>query len=147
MWLFYQRSCWSYAAISALESAHHAKTKQSVILSEQQLIDCSHNCDKGGRLCNKGCNGGKAILAYDYMLVKGGVELNKDYKVFFCFSILFWYAFLSKVNLFLFILSRWMKSVILKKKTWQLKYPNMLNHHLIVQRWAMKSGLRMSLAI
>jgi cathepsin F len=49
-------------------------------LSEQQLVDCDHECDPEEQgACDSGCNGGLMTTAYEYTLKAGGLELEKDY--------------------------------------------------------------------
>jgi C1A family cysteine protease len=56
-------SCWAFAAIGALESSFAIFQKIDVpSLSEQELVDCSH--DYG----NDGCNGGLPGYGYNYIL-------------------------------------------------------------------------------
>lgn len=52
-------SCWSFAATSAIESAHAQKSGTLYSLSEQQIVDCDTTC--------YGCNGGLADLAFEYL--------------------------------------------------------------------------------
>ena len=68
-------SCWSFSATAAVEGAHQIATGQLVDLSEQQLVDCSKNCD-GPDNCNAGCNGGLMELAFEYLIVNGQESLT-----------------------------------------------------------------------
>ena len=54
-------SCWSFAAIGALEGAHFAASGELLSFSEQQLIDCPDR--KAGTM---GCHGGDPYSAFDY---------------------------------------------------------------------------------
>ncbi|KAH7567190.1 hypothetical protein ACOSQ2_011328 [Xanthoceras sorbifolium] len=72
-------ACWAFASIATVETAHFLANDKLVDMSEQQLIDCSHECTDDKVVCNRGCKGGKHILAYSYMLKVGGVEAAKDY--------------------------------------------------------------------
>jgi len=65
-------SCWAFSAVAALESAHAIKTKNLVLLSEQQMVDCS----KTGNL---GCDGGDPRTAYDDIIKEGGEESSDAY--------------------------------------------------------------------
>ena len=40
-------SCWAFAATGAMESKHALETHKLLSLSEEQLVDCSHNRDNG----------------------------------------------------------------------------------------------------
>ncbi|KAM0856114.1 hypothetical protein ACQ4PT_049308 [Festuca glaucescens] len=53
--------CWAMAVVASVEALHNMKTKQSVLLSVQELIDCNTK--------NNGCQGGSPELALDYILV------------------------------------------------------------------------------
>ncbi|KAK8558520.1 hypothetical protein V6N13_098176 [Hibiscus sabdariffa] len=73
-------SCWSFSTTGALEGAHFLATGELVSLSEQQLVDCDHECDpeeKGA--CDSGCNGGLMNSAFEYTLKAGGLMREEDY--------------------------------------------------------------------
>ncbi|XP_062076853.1 probable cysteine protease RD19B [Humulus lupulus] len=73
-------SCWSFSTTGALEGANFLSTGELVSLSEQQLVDCDHECDpeeKGS--CDSGCNGGLMNSAFEYTLKAGGLMKEKDY--------------------------------------------------------------------
>ena len=53
-------SCWAFSAVAVLESWALLK-KENIILSEQQLVDCSFNYG------NHGCNGGYNYKALAYV--------------------------------------------------------------------------------
>ncbi|KAH7524152.1 cysteine proteinase 15A [Ziziphus jujuba] len=73
-------SCWSFSTTGALEGAHFLTTGELVSLSEQQLVDCDHECDpEEYGACDAGCNGGLMTTAFEYILKAGGVEREKDY--------------------------------------------------------------------
>ncbi|KAL5055536.1 hypothetical protein RYX36_036218 [Vicia faba] len=73
-------SCWSFSTTGALEGAHYLATGELVSLSEQQLVDCDHECDpEEAGSCDSGCNGGLMNSAFEYILKSGGVMREKDY--------------------------------------------------------------------
>ncbi|KAK9743435.1 hypothetical protein RND81_03G239100 [Saponaria officinalis] len=73
-------SCWSFSATGALEGAHFLATGELVSLSEQQLVECDHECDPEERdSCDAGCNGGMMNNAFEYILKAGGVQREEDY--------------------------------------------------------------------
>jgi C1A family cysteine protease len=52
-------SCWSFAATASLEGRYAIKKGAKVLLSEQQMVDCS--------TANNGCNGGWSSRALQYI--------------------------------------------------------------------------------
>ncbi|KAB5561363.1 hypothetical protein DKX38_006320 [Salix brachista] len=73
-------SCWSFSATGALEGAHFLATGELVSLSEQQLVDCDHECDpEEPGSCDSGCNGGLMNSAFEYSLKAGGLMRKEDY--------------------------------------------------------------------
>ncbi|RVX15015.1 Cysteine protease RD19A [Vitis vinifera] len=73
-------SCWSFSTTGALEGAHFLATGNLVSLSEQQLVDCDHECDpEEYGACDRGCNGGLMNTAFEYILKAGGVVRGEDY--------------------------------------------------------------------
>ncbi|KAK3009727.1 hypothetical protein RJ639_013069 [Escallonia herrerae] len=73
-------SCWSFSTAGALEGAHYLSTGELVSLSEQQLVDCDHECDPAERdSCDSGCNGGLMTNAFEYTLRVGGLQREVDY--------------------------------------------------------------------
>lgn len=65
-------SCWAFAAVASIEATIWLRNKTSVVLSPQQLVDCS------GKYGNEGCDGGIVGWAYDYIWDKGSV-MEKSY--------------------------------------------------------------------
>ncbi|XP_006665032.3 cysteine proteinase 1 [Oryza brachyantha] len=73
-------SCWSFSASGALEGANYLATGEMKVLSEQQMVDCDHECDSSEPdSCDAGCNGGLMTNAFSYLLKSGGLESEKDY--------------------------------------------------------------------
>ncbi|XP_073013195.1 cysteine proteinase 1-like [Typha latifolia] len=73
-------SCWSFSTSAALEGANFLATGKLESLSEQQLVDCDHECDPSEPdACDQGCNGGLMTTAFQYLLKSGGLEREKDY--------------------------------------------------------------------
>ncbi|MED6221440.1 hypothetical protein PIB30_054652 [Stylosanthes scabra] len=73
-------SCWSFSTTGALEGAHFLATGELVSLSEQQLVDCDHECDPDlNNACDSGCNGGLMTTAYGYTIKAGGLVREEDY--------------------------------------------------------------------
>ena len=65
-------SCWAFSSTGALEGAWAIATGKLVSLSEQQLVDCSHEGE------NAGCNGGLMDDAFDYTETNP-LETESDY--------------------------------------------------------------------
>ncbi|KAH9245967.1 hypothetical protein BASA81_016508 [Batrachochytrium salamandrivorans] len=55
-------SCWAFATVAALEAHHFIHTGKRLILSEQQLVDCSRAYG------NMGCHGGWPASALQYIV-------------------------------------------------------------------------------
>ncbi|PSS21684.1 Cysteine protease [Actinidia chinensis var. chinensis] len=73
-------SCWSFSTTGALEGANFLATGKLVSLSEQQLVDCDHECDpEEPGSCDSGCNGGLMNSAFEYTLKAGGLMQEEDY--------------------------------------------------------------------
>jgi len=73
-------SCWAFSTVGATEGANFLKTGKLTSLSEQQLVDCSKNCDpKDPQACNAGCNGGLMNLASQYIIDNGSIDSEDSY--------------------------------------------------------------------
>eukprot|EP00898_Chlorokybus_atmophyticus_P005286 jgi/Chlat1/5759/Chrsp387S05502 len=72
-------SCWAFSATGVVEGAHFLKTGNMVSLSEQQLVDCDHDCDPDEKeVCDSGCAGGLPSNAFEYIL-EHGIVSEADY--------------------------------------------------------------------
>ncbi|RHY18213.1 hypothetical protein DYB36_011712 [Aphanomyces astaci] len=67
-------SCWAFATIGAVETAHCLATGELLDLSEQQLISCSKKAP------NQGCNGGNPSPAIDWLQQGVCTEESYPYK-------------------------------------------------------------------
>lgn len=73
-------SCWAFSTTGAVEGAHFIATGKLLNLSEQQLVDCDHMCDrKDKRACDDGCGGGLMTNAYNYLMSAGGLQEESSY--------------------------------------------------------------------
>ncbi|KAN0018982.1 hypothetical protein ACTFIU_002184 [Dictyostelium citrinum] len=74
-------SCWSFSATGNVEGQHYIKVNELVSLSEQNLVDCDHECMKyeGEEACDEGCNGGLQPNAYNYIIKNGGIQTESSY--------------------------------------------------------------------
>lgn len=63
-------SCWAFSTVANLEGIYYVKSKKSINLCEQQLIDCDSD--------DNGCDGGLMENALKYVKTNG-LGLSKDY--------------------------------------------------------------------
>jgi C1A family cysteine protease len=64
-------SCWAFSVMSNVESLWYGKTKKSVVLAEQLLVDCDKT--------SFGCRGGYPGKAFTWLANNGGVMYEHDY--------------------------------------------------------------------
>ena len=64
---------WAFSATGAIEGAWKIAGHKLTSLSEQQLIDCS--AEEG----NNGCYGGIMIMAFEYVIINGGITSESEY--------------------------------------------------------------------
>nr|CAG4711497.1 unnamed protein product [Naegleria fowleri] len=74
-------SCWAFSATGNIEGQWYLKTKKLKALSEQQLVDCDHNCVifENQQSCDSGCDGGLQCSAYQYIIQAGGIASEDAY--------------------------------------------------------------------
>ncbi|CAI5514796.1 unnamed protein product [Closterium sp. Naga37s-1] len=73
-------SCYAFSAVGALEGAHYLATGDLISLSEQQVVDCDHNCDpKQKEACDSGCGGGLMNNVFRYIQKAGGLQTEQEY--------------------------------------------------------------------
>mmetsp|Transcript_3663 Transcript_3663/g.12775 ORF Transcript_3663/g.12775 Transcript_3663/m.12775 type:complete len:353 (-) Transcript_3663:143-1201(-) len=73
-------SCWAFSTTGAVEGAHFLKTGKLVSLSEQELVDCDHECEPSDpRACDAGCGGGLPSNAMEYIMENGGLDTEESY--------------------------------------------------------------------
>ncbi|KRX02939.1 hypothetical protein PPERSA_09061 [Pseudocohnilembus persalinus] len=63
-------SCWAFSTKESIEGFHYLESGEMVVLSAQQLVDCS--------LMNLGCSGGDPMTAYQYVQ-KNGIMSEESY--------------------------------------------------------------------
>jgi len=74
-------SCWAFSAVANLEGLWYLSTKNLTRLSEQNLVDCDHECMtyEGEESCDAGCNGGLMPNAFEYVIKAGGINTEASY--------------------------------------------------------------------
>ena len=69
------RACWAFTAVATLEGQYFRKYGRSIVLSEQNLVDCSMGFG------NQGCNGGLDVYAFNYVIANNGISTSNSYPV------------------------------------------------------------------
>jgi len=73
-------SCWAFSVSGNAEGAYYVAHKELPLLSEQQFVDCDHDCMQyqGQKVCDSGCNGGLMPNAMTYA-IREGVDTETEY--------------------------------------------------------------------
>ncbi|XP_065192927.1 digestive cysteine proteinase 2-like [Sycon ciliatum] len=66
-------SCWSFSTTGAIESAYFLKYGKQVLLSQQNLMDCSWGYG------NNACDGGLQYEAYEWIVKHAGIATAESY--------------------------------------------------------------------
>lgn len=73
-------SCWAFSVSGNAEGVYYVAKKELPLLSEQQFVDCDHDCMQyqGEKVCDSGCNGGLMPIAMQYA-IREGIETEEAY--------------------------------------------------------------------
>jgi len=73
-------SCWAFSVSGNAEGVYYVAHKELPLLSEQQFVDCDHDCMQyqGQKVCDSGCSGGLMPNAMTYA-IREGVETETEY--------------------------------------------------------------------
>jgi len=71
-------SCWAFSATGNMEGQWFLAGHPIVSLSEQNLVDCDHECLDPND-CDAGCEGGLQPNAYNYVIKTGGIDTEDSY--------------------------------------------------------------------
>lgn len=75
-------SCWAFSTAENIEGQWAIAKKELVVLSPQDIVDCSHGCSPEGiygNVCNSGCQGGWPWSAYMDIIKEGGIASDAAY--------------------------------------------------------------------
>eukprot|EP01087_Luapelamoeba_hula_P025025 TRINITY_DN972_c0_g1_i1.p1 TRINITY_DN972_c0_g1~~TRINITY_DN972_c0_g1_i1.p1 ORF type:complete len:367 (+),score=62.35 TRINITY_DN972_c0_g1_i1:28-1101(+) len=79
-------SCWAFSTTGNVEGQwflanHTDKNGKIVSLSEQNLVDCDHQCTTydNQQSCDSGCDGGLQPNAYTYIIKNNGIDTESSY--------------------------------------------------------------------
>jgi cathepsin F len=71
-------SCWAFSATGNMEGQWFLAGNPLVSLSEQNLVDCDHEC-LDTTDCDSGCEGGLQPNAFNYVIKTGGIDTETSY--------------------------------------------------------------------
>jgi len=71
-------SCWAFSTNGNIEGQWALAGNPIVSLSEQNLVDCCHECWHPG-VCDQGCEGGLMANTFTCVLKQGGVDTESSY--------------------------------------------------------------------
>jgi cathepsin F len=74
-------SCWSFSTTGNIEGRWFLANHSLINLSEQNLVDCDHECMKyeNQNVCDQGCDGGLMPNAFTYVIKNGGIDQELAY--------------------------------------------------------------------
>jgi cathepsin F len=74
-------SCWAFSAVGNIEGQHFLAGHNLTQFSEQNLVDCDHECMvyDGSKSCDAGCGGGLQPNAFRYVIKTGGIDTEESY--------------------------------------------------------------------
>lgn len=65
-------SCWAFSSVAAVEGINQIVTGDMILLSEQELVECDTES-------NRGCFGGIMDDAFNFIIDNGGIDTEEDY--------------------------------------------------------------------
>jgi len=73
-------SCFAFGSVANMEGQLFLHTGRLVNLSEQQIMDCDHECTSSFfPICDDACGGGTEENAFQYVIKSGGIMRMEDY--------------------------------------------------------------------